>query len=119
MTWAVIEHRIITEIQPGKTSILKSDGRESRIVTTNANRKIGMRVGVRTKQTKAITYEMVRHAYETLKSSGRYDSTDFRERFDQEYVAAPCRFSMTGGVLVELGLARIHPGKGGQHAYYD
>ncbi len=118
MTRADIESRILREIQPGKTCILKSDGREARKVTANANQKISMRVGVRTKQTKAISYEMVRHAYETLKIKGRYDSSDFREKFDQEYTAAPCRFSMTGGILVELDLARIMPAKRGLPAYY-
>jgi hypothetical protein len=43
-------------------------------------------------------------------AEGSFDSTDFRARFNDEYNAAPCRFSMTGGILVELGMANLVPG---------
>lgn len=31
-------------------------------------------------------------------------------RFPDEYKDAPCRYSMTGGVLVEVGIAELVPG---------
>ena len=68
-----------------------------------------MQTGAKSSQTKAITYSMIRYAFDTLSTKGSFDSTDFRVRFKAEYVAAPCRFSMTGGVLVELGLADLVP----------
>lgn len=118
MTWQEIEHRLHLEIRPGSSSILKADGRERRTVTSNRGRRIGMRTGVTTKQTKAIDYDMIRDAFETLMLRGRFDSADFRRRFRRAYDAAPCRFSMTGGVLVELGLASLEPAERGEEAVY-
>ena len=48
-------------------------------------------------------------AFDTLSVKGSFDSKDFRDLFDDEYHAAPCRFSMTGGILVELDVANIEP----------
>jgi hypothetical protein len=79
---------------------------------------IVMQTGVNTRQTKAITHDMIRHAFETLMQRGRFNSKDFRRRFHAEYEAAPCRFSMTGGVLVELGVAQLLPANRGGEAVY-
>ena len=78
-----------------------------------------MRTEVATRNTKAITYEMLRHGLELLQKTGRFDSKGFRIKFDDEYVAAPCRFSMTGGVLVEIGVATLSTGKGEEGCWYS
>jgi hypothetical protein len=77
-----------------------------------------MRTGAATKQTKTISYDMLRHAFETLEECGRFDSGDFRSKFAEAYDAAQCRFSMTGGVLVEVGLAELIPGTGEKACHY-
>jgi hypothetical protein len=77
-----------------------------------------MRTGFQTRHTKAITYEMLQLAFDTLNATGRFDSTAFRKAFDAEYRAAPCRYSMTGGVLVELGVASLVPGTGEEGCHY-
>src|SRR2546426_6672518 len=112
MSWTDAEKRIRTRIVPGGSGIMKCDGVTRRAVISNVGEKISMRTGVGTKNTKAITYSMLRHAFDILESTGRFDSADFRTRFDAEYRAAPCRYSMTGGILVEIGLATIRPGPG-------
>jgi len=65
---------------------------------------------VKTAQTKTISYKMLEYAMAVLNRTGRFTSASFRERFRTEYAAAPCRFSMTGGVLVEIGAATLVPG---------
>ncbi len=98
--------RIQKEIIPYKTMVSKANGKERRLVTSNEERKIGMKTGVKTNQTKSITYDMVQYALDTLNAKGCFGSSDFRAGFGDKYRSAPCRFSMTGGILVELGLAR-------------
>jgi len=109
MNWQQLEQRIKNEIEPGRTAILKSNGDERRIVTSNDGRTIRMRTGVETDSDKAISYEMIKSAFETLIEKGKFDSVDFRAQFSKEYRNAPCRYSMTGGVLVELGVAQRVP----------
>ncbi|PLS79572.1 MAG: hypothetical protein CYG59_12530 [Chloroflexi bacterium] len=118
MNWQELEKRIESDIIPGRTRILKANGKERRLVTFNTGRKIGMRTGVNTYQTKAITYEMVRDAFNTIEVRGRFDATDFRRSFDKEYRDGPCRFSMTGGILVELGVADLVSTETSQRCYY-
>jgi hypothetical protein len=77
-----------------------------------------MRTGAATKQTKTISYDMLRYAFETLERCGRFDSSDFHSKFAEAYDAAPCRFSMTGGVLVEVGLAEIVRGPSDKTCHY-
>ena len=74
--------------------------------------------GVHIAQTKAITYDMIKNAYETLIGRGRFDSSDFREKYQNEYEAGPCRYSMVGGVLVELGVARLMSAGSNRSCYY-
>lgn len=119
MNWGELKGRIQTEIRPRHSAILKSNGVERRVVTSNNGRKIGMRTGVKTNQSKAITYEMIEHAYATLSRTGRFDSASFRARFKDEYAAGPCRFSMTGGILVELGVADIVPNEDETTCFYN
>ncbi len=118
MDWQEIERRLKMEILPGRTYILKADGKQRRRVISNNGHKISMQTGSRRTQTKAITHEMIKHAFDILKEKGRFDSNDFRVRFDKEYLAGQCRFSMTGGVLVELGIADIVPAQSGERCNY-
>jgi hypothetical protein len=39
-------------------------------------------------------------------------------KFAAEYVAAPCRYSMIGGVLVEIGIATLIPSRGDEGYYH-
>ena len=109
MNWEELKQRIRVEIRPRHSAILKSNGNECRVVTLDNGRKIGMRTGVKTDQSKAVTSEKREYADETLFRTGRFDSANFRARFKDAYAAGPCRFSMTGGLLVELGIAEIVP----------
>ncbi len=110
MTWPVAQRRIATTIQPGSCAILKCDGAGRRPVTASDSKTISMRTGVKTTQTKTISYEMLEYAMTVLNRTGRFTSANFRERFGREYADAPCRFSMTGGILVEIGAATLVPG---------
>lgn len=118
MNWQELEKRVQTEIRPHRSRILKADGKGRRLVTSNRGRKIGMRTGVKTSQSKAITYDMIKYAFETLSTKGSFDSTDFCACFNDEYDAAPCRFSMTGGILVELDVAKIVPSANEETCHY-
>ena len=111
-----LRRQILSDIQPGVTEILKSDGQTRRPVTSNTGQRITMRVGVRTKAVKTITLDMVWFAYQTLKARGRFDSRDIRARFPKAYRNGPCIYSMTGGLLVELGLADLRTGR--RRSYY-
>lgn len=68
-----------------------------------------MRTGVRTNNTKSITYEMIKYAFEKIISGGDFDSLYFQKRYLKEYQNGPCHFSMTGGILVEMGVAERIP----------
>lgn len=118
MTWNTIEQKLKSNIIPKRTKILKSDGTGRRLVVSNDGAKIGMETGVQTTQTKAITYDMIKNAYETLIGKGRFDSSDFRKKYRSEYEAGPCRYSMVGGVLVELGVARLMSAGSKRSCYY-
>ncbi len=118
MRWSQVEQRIKTHVVVGSTAVLKCDGVERRMVTSNNGQRIGMRTGVATRHTKAISYEMLRHAFDALQAQGKFDSADFRARFGAEYRSAPCRYSMTGGVLVEVGVAILVPGDGEEGCHY-
>lgn len=118
MTWNIIEQKLKSLIIPKRTKILKCDGTGRRLVVSNDGVKIGMKTGVQTAQTKAITYDMIRNAYETLIGKGRFDSSDFRKKYQREYEAGTCRYSMVGGILVELGVARLMPDGSNRSCYY-
>lgn len=118
MNWSEAEKKIQARVIAGSTSVLKCDGVERRPVTSNNGKKIGMRTGAMTQNTKAITYEMLRYAFEVLQTKGKYDCRDFGSRFGVEYRAAPCRYSMTGGVLVEIGVATLVLGEGEEGCHY-
>ena len=106
MKWDTIAKQIKTEIIPNESRILKSDGDERRLVVSNDGKEIGMRTGVETETVHTISYEMIRFAFEAVSKTGKFDSSDFRRQFKAEYKAATCRYTMTGGILVELGIAK-------------
>jgi hypothetical protein len=106
--WGEVQRRIGVIALPGR-SIPKCDGLGRRILTAHDAAMISMQTGASTKQTKAISYEMIEYAVAVLNGKGRLTSTDFRQKWPREYAAAPCRFSMTGGVLVEAGVAVLVP----------
>lgn len=108
MNWQELEQRIRTEIQPGHRGILKCKGDKRRSIISNDGHKIAMRTGVTTNTVHTISYEMIRYAFEKLSKNGTFDSAYFRARFGREYQTATCRYSMVGGVLVEMGIAQRH-----------
>lgn len=110
LTWPDVRRRITTTVRPG-CLILKCDGVGRRPVTGNESGTISIRTGVKTTQTKTISYAMLEYAVATLNRTRRFTSADFRGVFGREYTAAPCRFSMTGGVLVEVGAAILVPSR--------
>jgi len=113
-----MERRIQNEIIPGQTRILKAQGRERRLVISNKDREIRMKTGVKTNASKKITYDMVAFALKTISKRGCFKSEDFRAQFREEYCNGPCKFTMTGGVLVKLGIANREPGKKRGTCYY-
>jgi len=118
MTRSIIEQELKSRIIPKRTRIMKCDGTGGRLVVSNDGVKIRMETGVQTAQTKAITYDMIRNAYETLVGKGIFDSSDFRKKYQREYEASPSRYSMVGGVLVELGVARLMSARRNRSCYY-
>jgi hypothetical protein len=118
MEWQELERLVQVEIRPVISAILKCNGVERRVVTSNNGEKVGMRTGVQSATSKAITYKMIHFAFNTMRAKGRFQSSDFREEFGAEYDAAPCRYSMTGGVLVEVGMARLVPSANESSCYY-
>ena len=108
MNWQELEQLIRTEIQPGHQGVLKCKGDKRRPIISNDGHKIAMRTGVETDTVHTVSYEMIRYAFEKLSGNGTFNSADFRTRFGREYRNATCRYSMVGGVLVEMGVAQRH-----------
>ena len=116
--WPELEKRIKRQIKPKSSRILKCDGIERWRVTSNNGHKIGMQIGSTPHQTKAITYEMIKLAFDTVMNNEQFNSHKFRERYKDQYEAGPCRFSMAGGILVELGVATLMPADTEDDCYY-
>lgn len=116
--WPELEERIKSRIEPNTSYILKCDGVGRRRVTSNNGHKIGMQTGSTPHQTKAITYEMIEFAFNTIMRNERFNSQKFCEQFKDQYEAGPCRFSMTGGILVELEVAALMPAQNEDDCYY-
>ena len=115
MDWSGLEIRIQNEIKPGLTEILKCYGGRRNVISNNGQ-KIVMRIGAKAETD--ISYEMIKYAFETLQKKGQFDSTDFRKRFSKEYKNHTCRYSMTGGILVELGVAKREQTRQGKSCHY-
>lgn len=109
MNWTDVENLVRLKIRPGKTKILKSAGNDRRLVTAHKGSQITMRTGQKTAAEKSVTYEMIRFAFETLIEKQRFDSIDYRSKYQAEYNNGSCKYSMTGGVLVEVGVAERRP----------
>lgn len=105
MTWQAAEMLIQTTIVPASAGILKCSGTDRRCIISNDGRVILMRTGAVAGRNKETTYGMIKTAFELLKVTGRFDSNDFRKAYPKKYADGQCRYSMTGGVLVEIGVA--------------
>jgi hypothetical protein len=109
MTWQQLEKRILSEIQPSHRGILKCRGNERRPIVSNGGNEIVIRTGVKTNNVKPITYEMIKFAYEKIDSGEDFDSTYYQKRYPKEYHDGPCRYSIIGGILFEMGEAERIP----------
>jgi hypothetical protein len=117
MTWNQLQQRIQSQIKPDHRGILKCRGNERRAIVSNNGQKIVMIKGKITRQSASISYEMIRYAFAIIIKSKKFDSKDFRAKFPKKYASADCRYSMTGGVLVEMGVGiRVKSGNG---CYYE
>lgn len=110
MNWKQLERRLRSELGPAHRGILKCQGSDRRAIVSNNGNVIVMRTGIN--DTHSISYEMIHYAFNILSTKEIFNSQDFRARFAKELADATCRYSMTGGILVELQLAqRIIKGK--------
>ena len=107
MKWKEISKRIDDEITEN-IKVPKTDGR-TRPVTKIEGTRIYMRTGVTTSNEKYTTKEMLQYAYDMMTSGKQFTSADFKSKFPREYNQGSCVFSMTGGVLVLLGIAECIP----------
>jgi hypothetical protein len=117
MNWQQLEKKIQAEIQPGHQGILKCRGDARRKIISNRNGKIAIKTGVKTDATKSVTFEMIKFAYEKILSDETFDSSYFQTKYSKEYSNGQCRYSIVGGILVELGEAERIP-FGANSCYY-
>lgn len=110
MEWEELSNIIDNTIEIG-TEIPKADGK-TRLVTKKVGSKIYVRTGVKTKSEKYTTKEMIKYAYNTIKSGKILNSKSLKSNFPKEYSQGDCVFTMTGGILVLLEIARYVPGQG-------
>jgi len=106
ISWKEISKRIDGEINPG-TKIPDTRG-NNREVTKKVGSRIYMRTGVKTNNEKHITKEMVQYAYDIIKNGGVFTRGKLEKTFPKEYKQGGCVFSMTGGILVKLGVAKYN-----------
>jgi hypothetical protein len=71
-----------------------------------------MRTGVQTRAEKYTTKEMIRYAYNTMDSGEPFTAAGLKSNFPREYSQGGCVFSMTGGILELLGVAKYVRGRG-------
>ncbi|MBM3150789.1 MAG: hypothetical protein FJZ96_01065 [Chloroflexi bacterium] len=109
MTWQQLEKRIRSEIQPGHRGILKCRGNDRRSIIANNGNEISIRTGVKTDNAKSVTYEMIKYAYDIITCGKIFDSTYYQNRYSKEYRDGQCRYSIVGGILVEMGEAERIP----------
>ena len=110
ISWEEISRRVDDEIKMG-TKVPKIDGK-TRVVTKKVNSKIYMRTGVQTTYEKYTTKEILRYSFEAIQAGEAFNSRGLRLKFPQEYSQGSCVFSMTGGILELLGIAKYVRGKG-------
>lgn len=87
------------------TEVPKTDGR-TRMVTKKVNSRIYMRTGVQTSAEKYTTKEMILFAYDKIQSGEAFTAKELARKFPREYRQGSCVFSMTGGILELLDVAR-------------
>lgn len=104
MEWEEILEELEKRVKVG-TEVPKTDG-NTRVVTKILANRIYMRTGVKTQAHKYITEELIKYAYNIIVSGGTFDSKGLRKAFPNEYNQGGCVFSMTGGVLEILGIAK-------------
>lgn len=109
MSWDEISQRIDKEIRVGTEVPKTRDG--TRPVTKKMDSRIYLRTGVKTQAEKFTTKEMLRYAYNKITSKKFFTARDLKSKF-REYKQGACVFSMTGGILEVLGLARYIRGCG-------
>jgi hypothetical protein len=109
LNWQQLQERIVREIQPNHQGILKCKGDERRAILSNNGDKIVIRTGVETTATKNISFEMIHFAFDKLMKREDFDSAYYRTRFEKEYKDGQCRYSIVGGILIEMDIAERHP----------
>jgi len=71
--------------------------------------RIQMRTGVKTNARRYVTKEMIQWAYNKIQSGEKFNAKDLAKEFPKECSQGDCVFSMTGGILVLLGVAEYSP----------
>jgi hypothetical protein len=104
MSWHEILQRIDREIRVG-TEVPKTKG-GTRPVTKKMNSRIYLRTGIKTQAEKFTTIKMLRYAYNTIRINNVFKAKNLKSKFKDECKQGTCVFSMTGGILVVLKLAR-------------
>jgi len=102
--WEEIGREIDAKIRGG-VKVPKTD-EGFRPVTRIVNDRIYARTGVKTEQDKYTTKDMLRFAYQSLVSEGQFDYNVLERQFPQECKQGTCVYSITGGILEKLGLAK-------------
>lgn len=74
--------------------------------------------GVKTKAKKFITKEMLEYAHDIITSGSEFTSADLKSQFPKEYNQGSCVFSMTGGILELVDVARCIPNPSGRGFAY-
>lgn len=91
----------IQKLNSEHDGILKCRGDKRRDIISTDDQGIRIKTGVKSKTTKLIPYDMIKYGFDRLKAGCIFDSPCFHE----EYPGNDCRYSIVGGILVELGLA--------------
>jgi len=114
--WEEVEKEIqkLNSIHRG---ILECRGNARREIVKNDGRTISMWMTKKQKSKKSITYQMIKYAFDRLRGGCIFNSPYFRLSYEREYLSGSCRYSMVGGILVELGLATRH-NTGRNSCYY-
>ncbi|MCD6255357.1 MAG: hypothetical protein J7J44_03680 [Deltaproteobacteria bacterium] len=108
--WEELSTEIDEKIKVG-TDVPKTNGR-TRKVTKIVGNRIYMRTGVQTRAEKYTTKEMIKYAFTVIKSRKAFTAADLKSKFPKEYSQGSCVFSMTGGILEFLGVAKYIRGIG-------
>jgi hypothetical protein len=114
MIWEDFSKKIDKEVTVG-IKVPKTD-EGYRPVTKIRNSRIYMRTGVITEVEKYTNKEIIQYAYEKILSGEYFTSKDLKAKFPKEFRQGSCVFSMTGGILMLLGVAELKKNK--NQCYY-